>query len=129
MPLYVTNATDKTIYLRSFDGDSVGVHPKSRRVKVSKKFDWQAPSGKGIRIEDGGPDLVDPNRIVRPRAMPEPKTRPKGHHNKSRQEAMSVGTTKEYYAKVAKINEVRAAKIASQQAAIDAKFSRSHNKK
>lgn len=63
--LHVTNPTDKTVVLRSFDGDSVSVHAKSRDVPVADKFDWHVPAG--IRVRKGHPDTKDPTAIVRGR--------------------------------------------------------------
>ena len=124
MPLLVTNPTDMTVYLRSFDGDSVAIHPKSRRVKVAQKFNWQIPvTTPSLRIEDQGEDECDYGRIVKGRAMPEPKMRPKGHHNKSRQDPLPFSSAQGYFEKVAQLNEKRAAKMQVERAKIEARFS------
>ena len=122
MPLYVTNPTDKTVYLKSFDGDSVPIHGKSKRAKISSKFGWQVPAVRGLRIEDDGPDIIDPNRIVRPRSLPQPAKRPQGHHNKSRLDPMPYATTKEYYQKVSAANPKRAEMMAKERARLEANF-------
>jgi len=122
MPLFCTNATDMTIHLKSFDGDSVAIHPKSREVKVSQKFNWQIPILKGFRAVDAGPDLVDPNKIVRGRAVPEPARRPKGHHNKSRDDKLPIDSAKAYMEKVARINSKKAQSMALERQKIEERF-------
>ncbi len=123
MPAYISNPTDKTVYLRSFDGDSVSVHAKSHRVKVAQKFLWQIPQTQPpLRVEDAGEDVVDVCRVVAGRALPEPAKRPRGHHNKSRSDPQPFSSPKQYYEKLARVNAKRADMVAAARRKIEARF-------
>ena len=62
MTIFVTNPRDHSVVLKSFDGDSVSVPSKVRRVPVASKFDWHVPSD--VRFERGPDDEVCPTTIV-----------------------------------------------------------------
>ena len=111
MTILVTNPKDYTVHLRSFDGDSVAVYPKSRRVSVASKFSWQVPAG--VLVEQGVEEFSDPTTIV-PGRIPVPKMRPKGHHNNSRQEPMmSAAQMRELASKKREMREQAQASLAA----------------
>lgn len=62
MPIFVSNPKDHPVILRSYDGDSVHVPAKVRKARVANKFAWHAP--KFVRVEDGGPDKGDIDKLV-----------------------------------------------------------------
>ena len=108
MSLFVTNNTDQTIHMRSFDGNSVAIHAKSRRVQVADKFEWQYPST--LVVVKGPPDAVDPTRVVAGQAVTPVKT-PKGWHNKGREAPLM--TAAQMREKAARKREMRDAKLAA----------------
>lgn len=78
MPIKVWNPKDMTVWLKSFDGDSVPVGPKARGVLVANKFDWQIPSF--MRSEKAGEETICPTTIVKGRT-PFVARRPKLQRN------------------------------------------------
>jgi hypothetical protein len=83
MTIFVTNPHSHPVVLHSFDGHSVHVWAKSRRVPVADKFAWKVPHG--VRWEQGPADRVDPSTIIEG-TIPEPEILPP----KSAEEAMAV---------------------------------------
>jgi hypothetical protein len=76
---YVTNRTDYTIILKSFDGDSCSIHGKARGVPVADKFDWHVPAG--VFLKKGEDDQQDPTTIVKSRAVVPSLTPPKDEND------------------------------------------------
>lgn len=117
MVAYITYAKNETVYLRSFDGDSVAIHGPCRDVSVARKFLWQVPEG--VRVRDAGPDEVEVCGIVGGK-LPVPKKRPMGHNANSRSQPMM--SAEDYRNMVLSRDAAAARKMEIARAKIDDRF-------
>jgi len=52
MPVYVTNPLDRTVTLHAADGDTIQIPPKTRDIRVHRKFNFMVPDS--LRLRDVG---------------------------------------------------------------------------
>lgn len=105
MPIQVWNPTDKPVYLKSFDGDSIHIGPKAKGARVANKFGWQVPTN--MKVVHLGEEAVDPTKIVRGRT-PHPARKPPRAHNKAN-DVTNTLTAKQMRDKVAQKKAMREA--------------------
>jgi hypothetical protein len=119
MTFKVWNPTDKTVWLKSFDGDSVGIGPKAKGVMVANKFGWQVPKIVKTRphTTDEQEKKNDPNRIVKGR-MPLMARKPRKSLDKNGKPFVNNRTAKQMREHVAAKKAQR--ELAAQRAAFAA---------
>lgn len=52
MPIYVTNTQDRAIILHAADGETIQVPPKTRDVRIHRKFSFAVPTALRVRDTD-----------------------------------------------------------------------------